>query len=728
MSMQRLAPAIALTLAAACSPAEPRAPKGTSPEPSIAPPPPTASSVAIAPSITPEHAAAIAAGPADVTLTIATPGGRTRFAMGEAIPIELRFSSTTEGAYELDLASYDRSGRLWSETFHVDPPGFADPLADYFGEMRGGFGGLRPMPPELGREPRAITVELGEHVRFDRPGTYRLHVRSTRVGRRARRGGAAVEVASQNAIALEIVDDPAFAARELAKDEAVLVRGAPPEEVAVARRSLRLLATSDASRAMVADLARPARAGDDARFDLEAGLYGARDRANVIALLRGAIAAPAAVVSPSLLDLAVRLVAIGAGAKARDPKGLAAARGPLVREVVVALPKKVAPALAPSIATALFAAAEATLPEADLAALRASLAAHLAELDEADLARVLEDAWPLARDPLMAAPLRAIALEARPRGSRFRSVSDLALGRLFEVDPAAARAVVIDELGRGARPSFTGATLGLLPDHELPALDAALGRAASANESDGATLELHAETFARYATAAHVAEAWAAYRAVPYFRVALLGYLARHDTKPATAAIAGLDVDSLRRLSTTWWGTPLEAAVFAKLAGTDAGQAAEILVTKASPSAEAAITRRFEALSPAEEEGDVGHAVRRALAHAAAWTIPGDRLRALAKRCRSKACRDELADLATRWGADGRSPDLVLWTTRPQGGLTGWIGHYDVRSVRDLEARIATLPRGTTLVWGTKPADVDDAVMAATRRWAAARGITIRPR
>jgi hypothetical protein len=61
--------------------------------------------------------------------------------------------------YELDLGSYDRSGRLWSESFQFEPAdAVVDPLADYFGEMRGGMGGIRPMPAKLAQQPTRVEV------------------------------------------------------------------------------------------------------------------------------------------------------------------------------------------------------------------------------------------------------------------------------------------------------------------------------------------------------------------------------------------------------------------------------------------------------------------------------------------------------------------------------------------------------------------------------------------
>lgn len=120
-------------------------------------------------------------------------------------------------------------------------------------------------------------------------------------------------------------------------------------------------------------------------------------------------------------------------------------------------------------------------------------------------------------------------------------------------------------------------TLSLLKDAELAKLDPALVRAIQAPETDRISLELHAEVFARYASRAVVKEAWEAYRAIRYFRVTLLAYLGRHDAKAAEAEIQRLDYDSLRRLSLVTYSPAIEAAVVAKLGGTDVLQAAPLL-------------------------------------------------------------------------------------------------------------------------------------------------------
>src|SRR6186997_1252089 len=106
-----------------------------------------------------EHAAAIAKNPPGVTLGVRPAGGQTRFVEGQPIVLELYFASARPNTYQLDMGTYDRSGRLWSESFRFDPADrVVDPLADYFGEMRGGMGGIRAMPAKLSTEPTKVEV------------------------------------------------------------------------------------------------------------------------------------------------------------------------------------------------------------------------------------------------------------------------------------------------------------------------------------------------------------------------------------------------------------------------------------------------------------------------------------------------------------------------------------------------------------------------------------------
>src|SRR2546429_9602679 len=69
----------------------------------------------------------------DVRLQVQIENGKTQFQMGEIIPLKLSFTSSTPKKYQINLATYDRSGRMNYEKFMVEPEsGWSDPLKAYF--------------------------------------------------------------------------------------------------------------------------------------------------------------------------------------------------------------------------------------------------------------------------------------------------------------------------------------------------------------------------------------------------------------------------------------------------------------------------------------------------------------------------------------------------------------------------------------------------------------------
>jgi hypothetical protein len=119
---------------------------------------------------------------ADVHFTIKTKTGSTIFRIGEVIPLELSFSSGAEKVFQINMASYDRSGRMSYETFLVEPEsGWHDPLQNYFGSLSGGLGGGLTSFKFLSSQPIVLSLQLNEWVRFDVPGKYRLEVATHRV-------------------------------------------------------------------------------------------------------------------------------------------------------------------------------------------------------------------------------------------------------------------------------------------------------------------------------------------------------------------------------------------------------------------------------------------------------------------------------------------------------------------------------------------------------------------
>jgi hypothetical protein len=108
--------------------------------------------------------------PSDVQLTIKVRDNQLTFHLGEVIPLELAFTSNSRDRYQLDMASYDRSGRLNEDKFVVEPSnGWDDPLDLYYRSYLGFIGGGLRGSKVLNSEPAIISLELNEWVRFKAP-------------------------------------------------------------------------------------------------------------------------------------------------------------------------------------------------------------------------------------------------------------------------------------------------------------------------------------------------------------------------------------------------------------------------------------------------------------------------------------------------------------------------------------------------------------------------------
>src|SRR5215217_6452687 len=80
------------------------------------------------------HTCAQSTRPVDrnVVLKVSIASDQREFRIGETIPLQLSFSSTVKDRYQVNMAQYDRSGRMEHEHFTVSPAeGAVDPLADY---------------------------------------------------------------------------------------------------------------------------------------------------------------------------------------------------------------------------------------------------------------------------------------------------------------------------------------------------------------------------------------------------------------------------------------------------------------------------------------------------------------------------------------------------------------------------------------------------------------------
>ena len=666
------------------------------------------------------HAAAIAANPEGVTLVVRLAAEKTRFVADEPIVLSLEFASRGQETYELLTGIAPL--RPESESIDIEPKdGVADPLTDYPPSTTDGFRGIA----KLSIQPTTVPVVLNTLIRFDAPGKYRFFVRSSSIRPPGREAGVPPSIAS-NIVEIEIVHDPTWDAKELSRIRGVLANDRDSRIRAEARTALRFLQSSDAIATMVDDLCRVARESYEDKWQIHYGLFGARRRAEAINTLKEALLRPDCSVTTDHLWTLTYLELAG---RKRSVEAWRAVQDPLLAALIGAIDEKSDDARAVSLYTVLRLLGErrGLLPSANQEALRVTLSKVIERLPEPVLVSLLDTEWPLARSPAMAAPLLAIVREARPRGSNLRSVSDVALARLVELDYPTARKFILAEIARpesGPRTSFSGSTLGLLKDRELPDLDAELTAGLKRPERDSISLELHGELFARYASKAVVKEAIAAYRSIPYFRISLLSYLARHDPWTADQEIRAItDLGSLERLSHFMWNGTLEAAVISHLDTQEVHQAAFLLAQRGTPGAEKALLGRLRALAGRDKVA--ASLILRALLQASSWIETPKKLRELAALCKDEECRRPIQDAELRWGEGGSRPQLVLWSTYTSSEVSGWIAHYDIRSIPDLKSRIQQLPAGTTLFLQTKPEEIDSALMAEVRKWAAARKVMI---
>ncbi len=199
----------------------------------------------------------------DLKLTVRGRGNQSTFQIGEVIPLELLFTSSTPDKYRLDTRIGDRSGRQNMESFEIEPmSGWNDPLSLYFRSYGAFIGGGLGGEKTLSAEPAVVEIEMNEWVRFKNPGQYRIVVKSKRVSKLEPAPGVRGEAGiASNELLLTIV--PAkeeWQLRTLQQALAVLNAPAPTGSYPSQRdsrdrrqqavKALRYLGTAQAAREM----------------------------------------------------------------------------------------------------------------------------------------------------------------------------------------------------------------------------------------------------------------------------------------------------------------------------------------------------------------------------------------------------------------------------------------------------------------------------------------------
>jgi hypothetical protein len=294
---------------------------------------------------------ASAENPPNLSFVLAGTGGQTQFRMGESIMLELQFTSTAPGLYELHSQP-----NIFTPHFTASP---TDGIVDLAPHSGPGCCGAIGMPIPLGGKTGVVRFELNTWLAFRKPGHYRITaeyngITFTSAGVNPRENEL-IPVRS-DAFEIEIVDDPAWSQAELQKDIAAIEAPKTARFLARGGRSysslepngtisahdLGLLDTRESAMAIVSIYSR--NIDPQLWIYLDRGLRRSPYRADVIAAMEKAIDAPDTPITGSFLDTLSGLMAVTNS----DPPDFAKSYVDVHEKLARALPKKQGEALAVS--------------------------------------------------------------------------------------------------------------------------------------------------------------------------------------------------------------------------------------------------------------------------------------------------------------------------------------------------------------------------------------------
>ena len=675
----------------------------------------------------------------NVVLKISVANDQPEFRIGETIPLQLSFTSPLKDRYQMNMAQYDRSGRMNYEQFIVTPSeGAVDPLPTYTGSL----GGLTTFN-SLGTNPSTIKINLNEWVRFTQPGEYRLVVSSNRIGiwDRSSLSGTSPIRARSNAIKLKIIaPDPGWQKRVF-KEAVANLNARPPlnpnqiSQYETSRKqaieTLRFLGTPDAAREMAK---RMREDGTGLEYVCMLGLISSPERSTARAALEEALADPDHPVDGSLL-YALRMVSSNNNATNLDWRE---AQQRVIEQLLAALPSKRGEALSISLNTAISQGWDLNAVSKETTEkLTTQLLSMFDQLPLNEQNTLLSFRWEKIKSNALLPILKRHAeayvdfpeMAGEPAYESLQ-LSGNALQRWYELDPGGARSAIITEISR-PRPRFDARVLGLLPDKALPDLDFALAEHfAASTDSDGRS---HlASLIARYATDAILPQIieqldpnigkWEC-----LVQNSILAYVLR--VSPVTArsriekAIAtrgegftACNHDLFQIISEIHNDPVLEEIAVKSLDDPDpevAMAAANMLGKFGSPAAESALRERYASWSAQwrgresdlnipftagneeiNNQRGLGLSLTQALATGKGWILDKVELRRLSQLNKVRSIQHQLDSYIKM----SEAQPLTIIVDPSVFGFHARVAQYEFQSIDALKEKLARFPSGTTFV------------------------------
>ncbi len=412
----------------------------------------------------------------DAALALRTATGESSFHVGERIPLELSFTSSSVNRYEISLARYDRSGRMHYEQFKIRPTtGWTDSLAAYF--ANGYAGGGLSTSAALSSSPAVIELNFNEWVRFDQPADYEVIVSSSRVSVLGK--PILVELRS-NPLKLHITPaSPEWQKVRLNTALATLrsvptTSGMPSEARAGAMADIRFLRSKEAIQVMAAGVRddRP-----DELYPYAFGLIGLPQslRGEAVQAMQVQIDNPEFPISGWFLTVEAQL--LNGSANVLDNEEAVRFRELAWRKCLASLPSKSGKARAITAET-LLNEPPSRIDVQEKAQLTSVLSRAFLDLSPEQQSAALLTHWDLLRSDAIEPALRKLAqLPLTDPANNLstiyatRELKAAALLRWYDLSPGEATRVALQQVG-SASPSLTERDLGFLEDRKMPQFEA----------------------------------------------------------------------------------------------------------------------------------------------------------------------------------------------------------------------------------------------------------------
>jgi hypothetical protein len=659
----------------------------------------------------------------EVSLRVESASGR-QFHVGETISLKLTFESSDADKWTVFYTG--RRSLFGREEFLVSPKeGTSDPLS--FRKFAGGseIGGAMV----LGK-PWSMDGDLNQWVRFERPGRYRVralvHV-SDKQGQNLAVDSNEIEIeivatakewsAEQLWQAVAVVDAPARTDQQTFNARASAVRTIwyldTPESV---REAARLLGALDEQTAQPLQLA----------------LQGSAHQDVAIAAMKQLLRSPDQPVTSQFLQT---LASLEAMQKARPEPG--ADPGAPFQQLRTELGSVVERKRGDARAISLKALLDGVRPEEVSANMRAEIAGVFPDLPFQQQKELLTSQWKRIAGPAMIPVLLRIYESAPAVPGLQQSLAGEAVRRLYELDPARARTLIINEM-KLEQPRLRDESLTILADATLPDLDPVL---LDHLQGNGRSQQL----IARYATADILegVKAWYAKQRqssspalTAYFlrvdpawgeRVLRQALSERSNPHGLWQGVIGKTAEYY--VSPEWEKVAIEAlsdpAVEVK------ADAVRALGEHGSAVAQQTVMEAFHAWHewwkdrPAETapERRYDQWFLNATAHAKNWIANGETLEKIRGYCITPNCRTEAEQYLRQW-ADG--PKLYLGES-DAGDVSAGFAQYIEYSLDAARLRLLQLPAGTRLKWNLNVRHTPeiDAWVSTIESDLAARGVVI---